>query len=650
MKIVNRLVALGLSRPLAVKLEREITKWHSKSGPEWTVARLKQLKVALINHIAGRDMDLRWIRMNEFGLPHGAMSELFRMTDSKRGRFLAVNALMVYSSFVSESVTEVQREKFFGSMESKETRGLNAKCSRKFSLGHVPFIESGTPWTNARLSPSSFQPGKDGRSYPETDTFVSFMGFTSSDTLVQLGAKHNSIFDEVVPMGLVVDTRMARAEPIDVPFNTVVGKISYIQEPGYKLRAVANPNRVAQHALEPLKEVLGFVLGNLSNDFTFDQNAGVQLVQGWLKKGLTVYSVDLSDATNNFPLSYTESVLKTRITVNVRDRKRYDSLVEIFAELSRAPWFSKESGTVRIHRFTRGQPLGLGPSFFAFALSHNCLLLDLCKDSGVDPHEAFAILGDDICISNPVLYTAYRLWLSENGCPVSEAKTMTSGKIAEFAGKLILKDQVIPQFKWRELDDSNVVDFVKNVGPTGVSLLNKNQRALIDVLADVPDFLGGLGWNPEGISLDFRLAQPFCQFLLLRDLEVSLPQVRVDRPLMAFIRDPRLKELTQSLTGLVNDSLIPARGEGSSGFGTRSFWKRFHQAQSQGAVLPFEIEVLQADSSSARESSNPRSDRYLYYIPSWKDVGEWYSSKPQPWFALVRYFERNQRRLEAVET
>jgi len=406
------------------------------------------------------------------------------------------------------------------------------------------------------------------------------------------------------------------------PYNDCIGKISLIQEPGFKLRAVANPNRVLQSALQPLKVALGKTLARIDQDCTFDQYSGVETVRNWLRGGKQVYSVDLSDATNLFPLDFTQSVLVQWADGQQEgQREIYRSLVDIFTESSRMPFYSKIDGVTRVHKFTRGQPLGLGPSFFAFSLSHHQLVRTICEHTKVD-YDCYRILGDDIVINHPEVYKQYRISLTKLGCSVSEQKSMTSSDVAEFAGKIITKGAIIPQFKWREISDLNVVDFVRNIGPSSVSLLKPRQRSLINFLSEVPTFLGGLGWNPAGKPLEERLEQPINQFLLNKVKEVLVPSERVDRPIVRFASDPRHRDLTPhyiKVDGL--KGLIPTRDLNPTQWGSKEFWTLFYKAQA--SHKPFESFL---------------SSEFLdnLYSPLIKEIGD--PRHSSPWFEVLEYY------------
>lgn len=653
---VQRLKALGLTEPLAVKLSTLFSKWLEASGPEWTVKRLKLLKVGMINYIAGRDVDLPWVARNSDNIPKGVIGELYRLGKrGTRGRFLAINSLMIYSSLVSQSITASQREKFYSSMKSGDKTGLTSVSKRSYKIGFIQHLGEGRPWSNIRLSSRSFQPGPDGKSYPETDSFISLAAAVCSTPIYDMIVQFE-LFTEVIPVQLVIDLRGEGAlakKYAKNPVNLCVGKISYIQEPGFKLRAVANPNRVLQAALEPLKEALGTVLRNLSNDFTFDQASGVRWVRRALESGKIVHSIDLSDATNLFPLNYTIDVLLRRIAVPVQNENRYTRLVALFAKVARSPWFSKENNVIETHVFTRGQPLGLGPSFFAFALSHNVLLMDICKQLGVD-QDCYAILGDDIVISDAAVAVEYRNQLSLMGCKIAMEKSITSNIVAEFAGKLIFRDAVIPQFKWRDLSDSNVVDFIRNVGPSGFSLLSPRQSAMCKQLIELPDYLGGLGWNPDGKTLDERLESPLAKFLLERDLRVLLPFRRVDMALWRLVSDERLSELIPKHIYVDGThSVIPTREHGEPRWGSFGFWYRFNDAQKFGA-LGIYPEFITADEKLPTVLAPWKADHLqhdgayyarLLYDPSEKEITNPAAQKATPWFDIIRLFERTQPKL-----
>jgi hypothetical protein len=192
--------------------------------------------------------------------------------------------------------------------------------------------------------------------------------------------------------------------------------------------------------------------------------------------------------------------------------------VDLFVRVSKGLWrlprgiprtVLSELGLSNVVSWTRGQPLGLYPSFASFALTHGLLLQGLL---GKEWNEEFFILGDDVVILDRSLYVKYRDVLDRLGCPVSETKTLSSTQVAEFRSVVYTPDRMIPQFKWRHTSDDSFLDIVRNM-PYLTPLLLPKQRTVVKLISGLPEFLGGLGWNPKGLSLDERLT-PFMPMIL----------------------------------------------------------------------------------------------------------------------------------------
>jgi hypothetical protein len=154
--------------------------------------------------------------------------------------------------------------------------------------------------------------------------------------------------------------------------------------------------------------------------------------------------------------------------------------------------------------WTKGQPLGLYPSFAAFAMTHGLLLYAL---NGYKHEGSFFVLGDDVVILKSDLYLKYRAALESLDCPISEHKSICSASLAEFAGSLITRFGVTRQLKWRLPSDDSFLDVVRNFGPKALAILRPRQRAVAMKMASFPEFMGGLGWNPSGIPLEERVYQ-----------------------------------------------------------------------------------------------------------------------------------------------
>jgi len=519
----KRLSALGLKQGQVHAIIDAVDTWSKNSGPEWTVARLKALKVHFIHRLANDGVEtLSWVAVRG-GIPKGPFRRLFLDLDTHRKRVRALNALMVYTGYVSTEVTPTQWRKFSDSVEQNVTTNeqylreealfqawLNKPETRSafgLSVWH-PAPEDWTPWPDvpweSRNTRVPFLDGRKVRTVPIADIDRWYRASEGNPWVKWYFGTHPRLAQYIE-----LDKKPVLADWIHgEPEDGFVGKVSFIQEPGFKLRAVANPDPLVQLSLEPLKRGLLDLLRVNGRDCTHDQESGVRAVQSWLAEGSVVHSIDLSDATNNFPLDLQRKVLDIICPIGAGAPPLTYGLNHGFVAAAKGPWqvFDPITKTHRVMRWTKGQPLGLGPSFPLFAMTHHALVQYAMAGLSHDDQlrSDYRILGDDIAIKGDALASRYRELLGIFGCPVSEAKCLVSNQVAEFAGKVILRDEILHTFKWRQVSDRNFLDICRSLGLPALGLLRPQQRAVARVLASIPEWYGGLGFNPRGESLETR--------------------------------------------------------------------------------------------------------------------------------------------------
>lgn len=495
-------LSFNVPRELAYPILRDFQKWCQLSGEEWAIGRMKDFQVNLIRWLGGLDpMYGTWVALSSDGAPKGHFGGLFRWVaanPTRKRRLMAISFLRMYTFCKSSSVTSKQEAKFLGGVQAEPTpvsvdlvggliRGAELLGLRR---GRLPFPG---PILTMPMSDSKRHPMPDGKTVPETHGVTLSLSFLTQTSLGrELHCKYPDIFKSV--MRGVIAKRVG-GEIHSHSDN--VGKVGFIQEPGYKLRAVANPARVYQRALEPLGRRLFETLQSLPWDCTHNQSLPNLVLQQALRDGRTLHCVDLSGATDYFPLDLQLPLLHY-LTLG-------DPGVSLFEDISKAPWRYGDAFVA----WQRGQPLGLLPSFASFALTHGLLLFAL---NGFRFDNQFFVLGDDVVILDDVLASVYRGVLVELGCPISPNKTLGSHLLGEFAGKVFFKDAVLPQLKWRDPSDESFMDFTRNFGRQAFGLLRKRQRRVAQALQDIPDFLGGLGWNPKGLPLEDRVKKYYDLF------------------------------------------------------------------------------------------------------------------------------------------
>lgn len=512
----------GLDRGSTLALTNQIMKWVRNSGEEWTVDRLKTIKTYYLQTLASGSGNLDWVSRNRDGYPK-YFSQVFRLKKPQK----VLSALMCYTTYVAQKPTKKQIEKFVSSVTAESTFISNFLLSHLSNPRGKPLMQQPqffqskdmknlpshwawygwwrpeqqalrnirVPQAVGKYDPTSGYYIPEFKSVPmSVETQASIQGYHPA--LRRWLAKQSNPGALAEVWTLQEINRMVGPVPYQDTHERrtgsfPVGTIGFIQEPGYKLRAVANPLPTLQLALSRLGRRLKEELQEIPEDCTFNQDQGIRDVQQKLREGMELSSIDLSDATNLFPYTLTREVVSRVPNVLKED-------LELWDETVKGTWLMPDRSEIR---WTRGQPLGVYPSFFGFALSHHALVKSITP-------EFYRILGDDIVIdrkSGDRLKDLYR----EIGCKISEPKTINSSLMAEFAGKIILPDRILIQPKFRSPSDRNFIDYVQNLGPRALGFLRPRQRKVLKPFLEMPRSLHpyACGFNPKGKTYEQRKAE-----------------------------------------------------------------------------------------------------------------------------------------------
>jgi len=473
----------------------ELIKWTVCSGEEWTVKRCKSLKLTLIQLRSGTPKTVP-LAKNRNGGYKGIVGSMLRYAMKNDKNFIKVlNAFMAYTHWTSALLTEEQKIKFLTAVNANPV-AIPEQLMKSFRKTVSRTIRGRTIRGNPqsllfwRGSPNKKAPTRRGP-VPQSSKMLSEVFLTDNQkTWDHVQSLWHEIYSHVFK-GFDIRGFCETAHTDDIDHgNMVAGEVHFLQEPGYKLRSIASPYRLFQVASQPLKNDLGQLVRSLDWDCTHDQGKAIPTIQEALKSKKTVYSVDLSSATDYFPYELQQVALETIYGSD-------SAYVKLFRDVSRANWHS----ALGVISWKRGQPLGFNPSFFTFTLTHGLLLLTLL---GKRWEREFFVLGDDVVILNKELFDKYLSFLNAVGCPYSKDKTLISDELAEFAGKVITKDAKYPQLKWRKVSDDNFLDLARLIGPRIRLLLSKKQNEILDVFAHIPDFIHpyGLNWSYQGSNLE----------------------------------------------------------------------------------------------------------------------------------------------------
>lgn len=454
-KSIKRLEQLGLEAFLSKSIHATIKRWVDSCGEEWTVKRLKDIRTYYLNFRNGNQSVPPFLAVHSDGTVKGAFRPLFYRKVSRR----IWSVLRIYTAFVSPTVTVNQSKKFISSVKAEPVpmsfiAHFKEVASYLDNLLEEEVIQGYKSYT---FSNNRFAPNRFLKSVPEDATSILEDANSSCVDSYILDDAFTDLFADAYD-DLFLRVRLRKGEffkndPVDSPY---VGKISVIQEPGYKARFIANPRRIFQVVLLPLGKQLFSLLRKLPWDCTFEQESGPLWAQTQLIAGKTCHSVDLSDASNNIPL-----ILQTKLFSWCK--KINQTRLRLFEKISTDDWYlpkaldltsstsTDEKGTSI--RWSKGQPLGLYPSFPSFAILHGALVRSI--EIGLSVSDTFRILGDDIVISDDEVYHQYMELLDRFQIPVSHDKCIDSKKFAEFAGSLITKTEIIDTQKWRPITQDN---------------------------------------------------------------------------------------------------------------------------------------------------------------------------------------------------
>ena len=249
-----------------------------------------------------------------------------------------------------------------------------------------------------------------------------------------------------------------------LPSLPVLGEIKVIPERGCKSRIVCSPDAWTQLYCLPFHDSLSryiqdMEVGDRPSAFgvscMFHQTRGADFIRNSIIEGKPTYCVDLSSATDNFPIEVQQWVLHAL---------GWATFSRVIKELSGPYYPPRQAPQVPYWSYASGQPMGAYGSFPSFHLSHFVVLQSMAMKLGLDPDEKnFAVLGDDVIITNTELHNMYLRFLEEWDVPISYHKSF-KGNVAEFAGFVAIKSRpgevtIFRPYKW-------------SVGCNGLPVLN----------------------------------------------------------------------------------------------------------------------------------------------------------------------------------
>jgi hypothetical protein len=194
-------------------------------------------------------------------------------------------------------------------------------------------------------------------------------------------------------------------------------RLSIVQDPELKARIVGIVDWITQVLLEPLSAQLFNLLRSIPQDRTFTQDPHIRKVEG-----SKFHSLDLSNATDRFPLTVQKQLLAEMLG---------GAYAEAWGSLLTRKGFATPEGDTIFYKV--GQPMGARSSWAMFTLSHHMVVQYAAFLVGVYPFRDYILLGDDIVITNDAVADKYVELITELGVGISPMKSHTSETTYEFA-------------------------------------------------------------------------------------------------------------------------------------------------------------------------------------------------------------------------
>lgn len=461
-KLVYSCIPRSIARPY-VGLMRH---WRTHKGPEWVAHRMKALYNCALLLRAGESEQIAQVCHDARiacarGFPVGVEGVLVRA-------FALANrpSTIRRSAVALRSYTAIYLSKESFAQVDKSRRSINdaglAPRLRPFTKAERRALQQGGQaarrifgHAKVMLLPPCGTSLKPKEGVIKFDKLTRLSGTSSYPSLLNIPSKDKkrtpylSLASSLMTKGIVPNALIEKlgdsefrriAEKIQRENEEIptYGRINLIQEGGAKGRVVCSPNAWVQYYCHPYHRYLMTYLNGLETGSSkmkyrygvscaLDQTRGARVALNRLRRGSFCQGVDLSSATDRFPL-WAQQIMCQELGIPE---------FGVALEELRGPYLGLDK---TLWSYGAGQPMGLYGSFPLFHLTHYSLLNGLSAILDLEGEENFCVLGDDVLIFDENLLRLYLSTMESWGVPISWHKSY-KGNLVEFAGFLITKSR-----------------------------------------------------------------------------------------------------------------------------------------------------------------------------------------------------------------
>lgn len=394
-----------------------VDKWITSRGPLDAIARIKCIRLHVTRYICGEPLlttSHPSLGLDKQGLPRclGPLKELVR-SEEPNDRRLLFTLLRVSSMILA-----------FGTVDLSPITNPSKACNKMHEileeasevLGQLNWRLELEPWSQFHLTTKAGPTGpallsslQDLHNLP--DWLIISIGKLGGEDLID----RMNLMKDSIPLDEWL-------KGFELKKSSLIRKLSIIHDPEAKERVIAILDYWSQTALKPLHDAEFQLLRRISGDCTFNQGDFTR----WLPTSGPYFSLDLSNATDRFPLVFQKNMLSQLI-----GQEKADAWEQIMVKEG----FSYQGET---YTYSVGQPMGAYSSWATFALSHHLVVRMAAKRAGKPVSWCnYALLGDDIVLTDPKVSYQYKTLMSSLGVDISQSKTHVSDDTYEFAKRWI---------------------------------------------------------------------------------------------------------------------------------------------------------------------------------------------------------------------
>jgi hypothetical protein len=397
-------------------------KWYHTKGPEWTIKRIKTLRLALSRNLAGQPLSKQPYMSYRGRWPKSFINTKL-LDDGNINYIRFTYTLLEFSKLIDwwpkpsyDSITDFPTSSPV--LKGEELANIYKEINN--------FCIDGE-WKEFHYSVKA---GPIGRAVSSSIEEIKHIDDDLFQNISLFGGESlkKSMINCKTIMANVPSSDLKGKYFREIHNNETLRKISHIQAPEGKLRPIAIFDYWSQTSLKWFHDRLFQSLRRFSQDCTFNHNHA--------KFSDENYCYDLTAATDRFPMKLQVEFLSELIGK--------DKAFAWEAIMTSSEFRTPEGDLIN---YNTGQPMGAYSSWAMFAICHHLIVQYCAKIEGLSlPFKQYYLLGDDIVIQNRKVAKRYEEVLQDLGVGISREKTIESNDFMEFAKRHWYKGNEVTPF------------------------------------------------------------------------------------------------------------------------------------------------------------------------------------------------------------